>query len=552
MKLAYSYIRFSSLEQAKGDSFRRQTEQARLYCDSNGLDLADLTFKDLGLSAYHGKHVKDGDLGNFIQAVKEGNIQKGSYLIVESMDRLNRQKVSTSYRQLSELLELDINIVTLQDNRIYTKESLNNLGDIMMSLVTIVRAYEESEIKSQRLKAAHEEKRKQARENHKPTGYNMPHWIKLTDTSYELIPDRVSIIKRIFQMSIDGLGATAIHKQLNAEGLKPWGRSKTGWHPSYIKKLLSSSTLLGEYQPYKNVDGKRTKDGETIPGYYPPALDPITFKRAALAIKSRKGKQTGTRKNHVNNLFTGLLICQNCGSSMHYINKGSGSKGGQYLVCSRARQGAHHDGISCKYASMRYPIIEDAILTVAVTLNLKVTPNGNKEEIDQLKELLSHTASNLKTAEIAISNFKEAIAKRGPQDAYLDAIEQNEEKKKVYKKEKMQIEQRIDELELTPLSSNVWKELKKTLQVMKKDAADRSNVELRAKISSLLANCIERIEFDALEKLVTVVIDEQRNCILRFDAKQKGYMIKPSWDRRELLPNTFAVKETVRNYHRTK
>ena len=86
VKLAYSYIRFSSLEQAKGDSFRRQTALAQDYCNKNSLQLADLTLRDLGKSAYHGTHFKDGALGDFIDAVKSGSILKGSYLLVESME----------------------------------------------------------------------------------------------------------------------------------------------------------------------------------------------------------------------------------------------------------------------------------------------------------------------------------------------------------------------------------------------------------------------------------------------------------------------------------
>ncbi|WP_341707630.1 recombinase family protein [Halopseudomonas sp.] len=84
---AYSYIRFSSLEQAKGDSFRRQTEGIRNYCTKNGLDLAtsaEYTFFDKGKSAYKADHVgENGQLKRFIDLVESGHIKKGSYLIVE-------------------------------------------------------------------------------------------------------------------------------------------------------------------------------------------------------------------------------------------------------------------------------------------------------------------------------------------------------------------------------------------------------------------------------------------------------------------------------------
>jgi hypothetical protein len=46
---AYSYIRFSSLEQAKGDSPRRQTEMTAKWCERHGVKLSDdLKLRDEG------------------------------------------------------------------------------------------------------------------------------------------------------------------------------------------------------------------------------------------------------------------------------------------------------------------------------------------------------------------------------------------------------------------------------------------------------------------------------------------------------------------------
>jgi hypothetical protein len=61
---AYSYTRFSSPEQAQGDSLRRQTEAARAYAAKHKLDLdEELTFHDPGMSAYRGKTPKQVRLG---------------------------------------------------------------------------------------------------------------------------------------------------------------------------------------------------------------------------------------------------------------------------------------------------------------------------------------------------------------------------------------------------------------------------------------------------------------------------------------------------------
>ncbi|HWX07267.1 MAG TPA: hypothetical protein VN065_15685, partial [Bradyrhizobium sp.] len=50
MTRAYSYVRFSTPDQAKGDSYRRQTEAANEYARRHGLVLdTELTFTDLGV-----------------------------------------------------------------------------------------------------------------------------------------------------------------------------------------------------------------------------------------------------------------------------------------------------------------------------------------------------------------------------------------------------------------------------------------------------------------------------------------------------------------------
>src|SRR4051812_36356798 len=72
--VAYSYIRFSSAEQRKGDSLRRQTEAAADWCARNGVALdTTTTLHDLGKSAFaKGKGKKaaqaDDGMASFIEA----------------------------------------------------------------------------------------------------------------------------------------------------------------------------------------------------------------------------------------------------------------------------------------------------------------------------------------------------------------------------------------------------------------------------------------------------------------------------------------------------
>jgi DNA invertase Pin-like site-specific DNA recombinase len=88
---AYSYMRFSTAEQSKGDSLHRQTMMAREWSERQGIPLdTELSLTDKGISAYHGANAETGELGAFLAAVSIGAVPKGSWLLVESLDRISR------------------------------------------------------------------------------------------------------------------------------------------------------------------------------------------------------------------------------------------------------------------------------------------------------------------------------------------------------------------------------------------------------------------------------------------------------------------------------
>jgi hypothetical protein len=74
--LAYSYLRFSHPDQAKGDSLRRQTELRDAWLARNHAALdASLTLEDKGVSAYSGEHRGNPDrhaLAAFLSLVQKG------------------------------------------------------------------------------------------------------------------------------------------------------------------------------------------------------------------------------------------------------------------------------------------------------------------------------------------------------------------------------------------------------------------------------------------------------------------------------------------------
>lgn len=279
---AYSYLRMSTDDQLKGDSRRRQLEASKAYAEQHGLELADDTqLEDIGISAFKGANVREGALGQFLAAVRAGSVERDSYLLVESLDRLSREEILPAHTLFLSIVQAGINLVTLADNRVYRAKT-TNLVDMITSLVIMERAHEESKTKSMRVGAAWKNKRKKAAEG-QPMTARCPAWLRLSvdRRSYELIPERVEIVRQIFADSAAGLGMYSITTRLNRAGV-PAFEGKNGWHRSYLAKTLENRAVLGEFQPHVKVDGKRVPEGEPIEGYYPAIISEELFFRPSI------------------------------------------------------------------------------------------------------------------------------------------------------------------------------------------------------------------------------------------------------------------------------
>lgn len=387
MTKAYSYIRFSTPEQQKGRSLERQLELAAEYAKRHGLELDSSTsYHDLGVSGFSGKN-RDAALGAFIKAVEEKDIEPGSYLLVESLDRLSREKILVALGQLHEIIDLGITVVTLQDQRVFDKDSISDLGSLIVSLTIMSRANEESVTKSKRLRDAWSQKKRRAREDgHKLTSW-CPAWLQLSEDrkSYEVIEERAVVVRRIFRMTLDGIGLVRITRLFNEEGVPVFGDSD-GWHQSYINRILENESVTGAFQPMREErsDGKRrrVKDGEPIYDYFPAVVDRGHFLQIK-AMKDQRRKPKGRTGKVFSNLLSGLVTCGSCGGTMHYVSKGKPPKGRPYLSCSNARRG--HE--NCNVPSVRYEPIEAFVVRGISDVDLShVFP----ARVDASRERLAH------------------------------------------------------------------------------------------------------------------------------------------------------------------
>lgn len=336
---AFSYARWSTSIQGSGDSSRRQDQLAIEYAERNGLDLATEDFiRDEGVSGFAGQNLSQGALGAFIRAVETGKISEGSYLLVESFDRLSRQTVDEAIELFLNITRHGIILVTLADQQVYRKPV--NMAQLIMSIVYMARANEESEMKRQRGRSNWIGKRQKA--NHIKLTSICPGWLTLNPDrqGFTVIEERAETVRQIFDRSLSGQGAFVIARALNREGLKTFGGA-SAWGTSSVKKILNNRSVIGEYQPHRKPrDSKqRIAEGEPIQNYFPMIIKPDEFRANQAVLYGRRNKM-GRRGYKYRNLFTGLAHCNACGAKMHLLNKGMSNKSsGSFLYCHGAIKG---------------------------------------------------------------------------------------------------------------------------------------------------------------------------------------------------------------------
>lgn len=407
-KIAYSYVRYSSKRQEFGDSFRRQTQQTKNFCEQYGYTLAN-QFEDLGVSGF-----KDDQeaLQAFIKDCESGKVKKGSLLIVESLDRLSRQHTKIALRQMLQILE-HVDIYSHHENKYYRSESDNSdnqMIDLMMSIMIMSRAHNESFEKQKRLKEAWDETRNNAEKGIKKAKGSLPHWLALSDDATHFIvkEDRTNIIFTIFELSASGMGSTQIIKFLNKNIDKyPSPSPKTKlWVRSTVKRILSDKRLLGEHQFFKtdptNVK-KKIPAGDVILDYFPQVIEEKLFYEVQSGIRSRKIKAGRVSETHFPNVFRHILKCGSCGASMSYVNKGLMNakvrKPTKYLACSVAKKSDE-----CSQTKhFRYDPIEHMMIHLASENGFMPKVESNVDLTVRYEKLLDTYEKEQKQLEMLLS-----------------------------------------------------------------------------------------------------------------------------------------------------
>lgn len=308
LPIAYAYSRFSTAEQAKGDSFARQTANAKRWADANGYRVEPR--HDAGVSGYTGANLL-GQLGVLLAELRAGKLGAKPILLIENFDRLSRQEIEESQSLFLEIINRGATVVTLHNSKAYKKPM--SLTDIMQALIEMDLAHQESAKKSQRVREAYDRRRQRGACIH--TGGNAPLWLKLIDRNaatiegrWALNKPRVKLLKEIFKMAAGGLGQFKIAKALNQRKQPTWPQGKrvpAFWYAANLDKLIRSKMVLGVYEP----EGR-----EHQPGYFPAVITEKLWHDANSRIV-RRGSSRG-RSSDEANLVRGLAFSADDGTAM--------------------------------------------------------------------------------------------------------------------------------------------------------------------------------------------------------------------------------------------
>lgn len=322
----------------------------------------NFSLEDIGVSGFKGANASVGEFAKILEAIKTGAIPSGSFLLVESLDRISRQQPNIALTTFMNIINAGITVVTLADNREYTASSVK-MEDIMYSLIVMSRAHDESQMKSIRTKGAWKARRENS--DVRKITRQIPFWLKVSadKKSIEVIPERALIVRRVFEDAIAGIGAYTITRRLNDEGISPFGRSKK-WQVSSIHKMIMGRAVLGEFQPQTMQGGKRAPEGPPMMNYFPSIIDQETFFAAQKSRLQRKIGSGGRKGAELSNLFSKLATCAYCQANMHFENKG-GEKGGRYLVCGTSLRGK-----GCCSKRWNYRDFETSFLSFVEELDL--------------------------------------------------------------------------------------------------------------------------------------------------------------------------------------
>ena len=414
MPRAIPYQRFSSLTQSKGSSLERQQAIIESWFKANpDIERSNLNPIDKAKSAYKGDHLKHG-FGLILESINSKVITEGDFILVESIDRVGRLEPLEMISIITKIVEAGVSIVTLEDNNVYSKATLNSaMSELFVLVGKIQQAHQYSKNLSRRISASYESKRRIARQGG-DIKISTPFWL---NSSGKLIPDRADAIKDCINLYLKGRGSRAILIEL---GDKYPDLAEV--HPTTLKRWFTNKALIGDWH----------NKGEVIKSVFEPLIGVDKFYELRDAVNSRYRRMSPSTTY----ITSGILICARCNKSYRYRTQKHKGNSIIYTNCSLYLK----RGTCTNNKSFPYPVVleifnmvyekalEDFIeseVTDSKSKQLKPL-NAELEEINTAIESLLNVLDTVPNQQNAIGKIATHEERRQELLAKVDSIEESQ------------------------------------------------------------------------------------------------------------------------------
>ncbi len=283
MKEVGIYIRVSTQEQAKeGFSIAAQRDKLVSYCKSKSWIVHRIYIDD----GYTGTNLERPALSTLLKELNQVDV-----VLVYKLDRLSRSQKDVLYLVEDKFLKSQVDFVSLLESF----DTTTPFGRAMIGILAVF-AQLERDTMIERSKLGKERRAKEGkwRGGPVPLGYEYINGT-LRVNEYE-----ANIIRKIFEMYINGTGLDSISKNLNRKGYS--SKQNANFKSSKIKTYLTNPLYTG-LTPYKD---------EVFEGEHNPIINKKTFELAQ-SIMNERGNSFRKASDA---LLGGILICGECRAKM--------------------------------------------------------------------------------------------------------------------------------------------------------------------------------------------------------------------------------------------
>lgn len=406
------YIRLSREDDDKtyeSESITNQKSLLLQYVKENNLRVYDIYIDD----GYSGTNFDRPDFNRLLKDIELGKI---NMVITKDMSRLGRDYIGTGNLIEKYFPEHNVRYIAVTDNIDTFLDSSNN--DIAPFKAIMNDMYAKDI--SKKIKSSFKAKMKEGKwvGGRTPFGYDQD-----KDNKNHLVinEEQAIVVKRIFDMCLEGLSFFKIAKQLTNEGVKTpaqyysfeWKNNynlKYGeWHSKTIRDILTNRMYIGDMVQNRRskVNYKVKKVIKNNPNNYiivESTHEAIIDKGIFYEVQKRMPKNKGRTEKKEIHLLDGLLYCGNCG---HRISIQSRRKKDNrcYTICNYYR--TYMKQRLCTTHSNNYDELEKVIVKSLTEMCLNYI-NKDKIKSNVLNNLgEDKKVNNIKELEILTNDIKQ-------------------------------------------------------------------------------------------------------------------------------------------------